>query len=308
MPKVSVIMPIYNKESRIKSSIESVLNQTYSEFELILINDGSTDASGEIAIEYYNKDPRIRYYSQSNQGVSRTRNYGIDIAKGEYISFIDSDDEWDKFFLERMLSEIDDSNVCYCGHYFFINGRKSSARINFIEGDILEEYLFNKCTPNTNSWLIKKSFLNEYNIRFSPNIDWGEDMIFFSKVIMHEKNIKCVKEYLSEYHFSEANSLSENNLDKIQKDINWMSEISTYINRYETDLNRKAIAIKAIRSYRLPGAIIYRLYSNLNIVDGHIIKRKLKELQEYLKEMNFSNGLRSIKLYYIYLKLRLKLR
>lgn len=307
MPKVSVIMPIYNKESRIKASIESVLKQTYRDFELILINDGSTDDSEKIAMEYYKKDSRIKYYSQVNQGVSVTRNNGIDIAKGEYISFIDADDEWDRYFIEKMLQEVSGNNVCYCGHYYVVNGKKTRAKINFYEGDILEKYLYNKCTPNTNSWLIKKSYLDKYNIRFSPNIDWGEDMIFFSKVIMHEKNIKCVKEYLSEYHLNEANSLSENNLDKIQKDINWMSEISTYINRYETDLNRKAKAIKAIRSYRLPGAIIYRLYSNLNIVDSHIIKRKLKELQEYLKEMNFSNGIRSIKLYYFYFRLKLRL-
>ncbi len=307
MPKVSVIMPIYNKESRIKSSIESVLNQTYRDFELILINDGSTDASGEIAIEYYNKDPRIRYYSQSNQGVSRTRNYGIDIAKGEYISFIDSDDEWDRYFLEKMLQEVSGNNVCYCGHYYFINGKKTRAKINFYEGDILEKYLYNKCTPNTNSWLIKKSYLDKYNIRFSPNIDWGEDMIFFIKVIIHDKNIRCVKDYLTEYHMNNVNCLSENNLDKIEKDIYWMKKISNYIVENEADINRKEKAIKAIRSYRLPGAIIYRLYSNLNIVDSHIIKRKLKELQEYLKEMNFSNGIRSIKLYYFYFRLKLGL-
>jgi len=125
MPKVSVIMPIYNKESRIKASIESVLKQTYRDFELILINDGSTDDSEKIAMEYYKKDSRIKYYSQVNQGVSVTRNNGIDIAKGEYISFIDADDEWDRYFLEKILQEVSGNNVCYCGHYYFINGKKN---------------------------------------------------------------------------------------------------------------------------------------------------------------------------------------
>ena len=89
---ISVIIPLYNKEKSISSTIESVLSQTYKDFELIIINDGSTDKSEEIIRKYLN-DSRIKYYYKTNSGVSSTRNYGINIAKGEWILFLDADDE-----------------------------------------------------------------------------------------------------------------------------------------------------------------------------------------------------------------------
>lgn len=92
-PKISVIVPIYNAAPYVAKCIEGILSQTYRNIEVILIDDGSTDRSAEICQAFAQKDLRIRFISQENQGVSATRNNGIALAEGEFIAFIDSDDE-----------------------------------------------------------------------------------------------------------------------------------------------------------------------------------------------------------------------
>lgn len=104
MPFFSVIIPLYNKENYIQNTLKSVLDQNFSDFEIIIINDGSTDSSEEIVLQF--KDDRIKYYSKGNQGVSVARNLGISLAKSNYITFIDADDYWYPNFLETMYHNI----------------------------------------------------------------------------------------------------------------------------------------------------------------------------------------------------------
>ena len=92
MPKISVIVPVYKAEKYVGECIESILSQTYTDFELLLVDDGSPDKSGEICDYYAGKDPRIIVYHKENGGVSSARNYGIEHAVGEWICFVDSDD------------------------------------------------------------------------------------------------------------------------------------------------------------------------------------------------------------------------
>ena len=103
--KISVVIPLYNKEKHIAHTIETVLNQTYRDFELVVINDGSTDKSAEI-VSLIN-DERVRLISKDNEGETATRNYGVKRAEGEYVAFIDADDEWMPHFLEEINSLID---------------------------------------------------------------------------------------------------------------------------------------------------------------------------------------------------------
>lgn len=100
MPLISVIIPLYNKENFIENTLKSVLSQTFSDFEILVINDGSTDKSEEKVLGF--KEAKIRYFSKTNEGVSATRNFGIENAQGEYIAFIDADDIWENDFLENM--------------------------------------------------------------------------------------------------------------------------------------------------------------------------------------------------------------
>lgn len=101
-PLISVIVPVYNVEQYLRQCLDSILNQTYPEIEVLLINDGSTDASDEICREYAERDNRIRYFVKENGGLSDARNYALDRAEGEYVTFVDSDD----FLMEQALEKL----------------------------------------------------------------------------------------------------------------------------------------------------------------------------------------------------------
>ena len=121
---ISVIIPTYNRADRIEKSIKSVLNQTYRDIELLVIDDGSTDNTSEVVGNI--KDDRLFYYKQENQGACAARNYGLKIAKGEYIAFQDSDDIWYKDKLEKQYRFIEETkaDLVYCGMNRIVEGKQ----------------------------------------------------------------------------------------------------------------------------------------------------------------------------------------
>ncbi len=132
MSKVSIIVPIYNTEKYLKKCLDSIVRQTHQNLEIILVDDGSTDNSSEIANSYAKIDKRIKVIHQENQGQSTARNTGLSKATGEYISFIDSDDEIAKNFIEELLSAYsDNTSLSVCGmHYKRV--RKKTAEDVYI--------------------------------------------------------------------------------------------------------------------------------------------------------------------------------
>lgn len=133
MSKISVIVPVYNTEKYLSRCIESILVQTYTDFELILINDGSPDNCAQIIEEYAQKDSRIITIHQHNQGLSAARNAGIDIAKGKYITFIDSDDYVYSEYLEQLVSvaERNNADISICGTVRFSDIINPMIKNNF---------------------------------------------------------------------------------------------------------------------------------------------------------------------------------
>ena len=105
---ISIIVPIYNVEKYLRQCLDSIMNQTYQNFECLLINDGSPDNSANICREYVDKDSRFKYFEKENGGVSSARNLGIEYSKGEYITFIDSDDWVDSDYLELLYMKINE--------------------------------------------------------------------------------------------------------------------------------------------------------------------------------------------------------
>lgn len=145
MKKVSVIIPVYNVAPYLRKCLDSVIGQTYENLEIILINDGTKDASLSICEEYKNKDSRIRLYSQKNQGLSAARNLGIDHATGEYITFVDSDDWLELEFVETLVTELErtDSDIAV-GNFNKFEMEKSLFHIYALEKD----YYVKTYTPN----------------------------------------------------------------------------------------------------------------------------------------------------------------
>lgn len=130
-PTISVIVPIYNVAPYLEECLESIAAQTYEDFEAILVDDGSTDTSGNIAREFACRDHRFTVLSQSNKGLSAARNAGLDNARGQYVAFVDSDDSCDKALLEQLFSAIEQTGapMACCGYREYVD---SIDGINFI--------------------------------------------------------------------------------------------------------------------------------------------------------------------------------
>ena len=208
MPKVSVIVPIYNSEKYIDRCVRSIVNQTFEDIEILLINDGSTDNSINRLYELQKMDSRIRVIDKENSGVSDTRNLGVAKAKGKYVQFIDSDDYIDSEMIKNTLEEIERENadIIVTGLFLDIESRgELSSTVQSFEDEICidkkqigEGVLKRLNGTYINSpinKLYKKSIIEQNNIIMDKNISLGEDLLFniqyFSyctKVIFKQKS------------------------------------------------------------------------------------------------------------------------
>lgn len=203
---ISVIIPIYNAEKYLKSCIESVLNQTYDDFELILINDGSTDSSDLICNEYAKKDKRIKYLTKQNTGVGDTRNLGIKEAKGKWICFIDADDEVSINYLEAFNPDTSEADLILTGIEFVdINQNKILKTQSFEDLCINMREL---CTKIQKIFLVgfpigkaykKKIFIENENIKFPTDISFHEDHVFILDVLLAINSFETKTEVTYKY-------------------------------------------------------------------------------------------------------------
>lgn len=171
-PLVSVIVPVYNAEKYIDRCIKSILNQTYSSYEIILVNDGSSDRSLFLLKQYEKDYKNIKVFTQKNQGPGMARNLGIKKSKGAYITFVDSDDYIEDAYLKDLISEIDDCDISLCGY------KRLDQNLNFIDqkkpcGKPIDLFKF----VSTCCKLYKRELLVDNQILF-PNERIGEDIYF----------------------------------------------------------------------------------------------------------------------------------
>lgn len=184
---VSVIIPVYNAEIYLDKCIESVLDQSYTNLEVILINDGSTDSSEDICLRFSNIDNRVIYIKQHNAGPSSARNNGINIAKGEFIQFIDADDYLTPNSVEVMVNAMEDSDFVIASYYnLFENAVEEKVTISpkvvgkYFKDDLLPrwgELVVEEMFHYTWNKLYKNKFIKD-RIKFDENIKISEDMIF----------------------------------------------------------------------------------------------------------------------------------
>ncbi|WP_448162914.1 glycosyltransferase [Bacillus mobilis] len=308
-PLVSVIIPLYNAEKYIEQTIESILKQTYNKIELIIVDDESTDNSSYIVKRIQKNYPnKIKYIYQKNQGVSVARNTGIENANGDYIAFLDSDDLWYPTKIEKQIESmyLNKMDACYCGYNYFYE--ETSKRIqNFTEfqkGDIAISYLTRKVIAQTSTWIFKKSIVIDYNIRFQPGCNWGEDLEFLFKLIS-VTNVCYVDEYLTDYRV-----LSDGNLTSKYKDYNLKTNIElgvcqrikewTQINHTNLITTDQKKLDTIIVTHLFPFTIIHSAYTYLTSVN-HIEKDVLiqikSDLKRYCQKIYLRNGVDSLKLY-----------
>lgn len=198
---ISVIIPLYNKKNSIKSTIESVLAQSYSDFELIVVDDGSTDGSADVVKCF--DDKRIRLISKENGGVSSARNEGIREAKSEFISFLDADDLWDKNYLENVNQLIHDfPNAGIWGvNYGFETADGNHIKLNDLPMDF-RGYLLNPWHSGQVYWTSSSSSSSKTALNaiggFDERLVYGEDIDVWFRLILEYGGVfynKCLAYY-----------------------------------------------------------------------------------------------------------------
>lgn len=209
---VSIIVPVYNASKYLYRCLESILNQTFRDFELILINDGSTDNSLEILREYEAKDSRIVVIDKPNEGVSAARNLGIEIAKGEYIMFCDSDDYVADNWCETLVirSQTNPDYLC-CSEYYRIEGHQSISKTN---NNYKEDISVCQCFINglfSGLWnkIFRTSVIKENGITFTVGFPNGEDVEFICKYLKYCKGLKYLAVPTYFYCESETSALKK---------------------------------------------------------------------------------------------------
>ena len=245
--KVSVIIPVYNAAQYLERCLDSVINQTLKDIEIICINDCSTDNSLEILEEYASKDNRIKIIDfKENKGVAAARNAGINEAQGEYIGFVDPDDYIDSDFYAQLYKKAyetkadivkgNDINVVYC------DGTKKMLPQN----ESIKEHKINFWVQFTTA-IFKKDFLIKNNIEFPEEMNVCEDIVFVTKSAILTNLIEIVPN-ANYYYIRRDDSLDSNqyNSQKIDSVINYVRTITNFIKEYDISLNDKQILLGRI--------------------------------------------------------------
>ncbi|MCL2391775.1 MAG: glycosyltransferase [Oscillospiraceae bacterium] len=232
MDKISIIIPVYNVEPFISKCLDSIAIQTFTDFEALLINDGSTDKSGEICEAYSMKDSRIKVFHKKNGGVSSAKNLGLKYATGQYIGFVDSDDFVAPDMYEMLYKAINKENVQIgIANYYKANDTQSVAMTNSLkipDGIIstrnMLRYQFQRdhymgfCGYLWNKLFLSEAIKNS-DLRFDESINYGEDVLFLAKLVIENK---CTGTYIDKpvYHYYQrVGSISKSASLEVQQDI-----------------------------------------------------------------------------------------
>ena len=209
-PKISIIVPVYNVEKYIRRCLDSIAVQTFTDWECICVDDGTPDASGKICNEYAQKDSRFVVIHKENGGVSSARNVGLDVAKGEYVTFCDSDDYVERNWLSSLYEQaiFTNSDIVNCD--LIRKSTKSDYTQHQVPGLTGKETVKKLMTGDFDGYLwiklIKRSLIEDNFVRFSENFDLWEDIPFSIKLYYHSKKNSYLPKSLYNYWVENENS------------------------------------------------------------------------------------------------------
>lgn len=219
-PLVSVIVPVYNCEKYFFNCMESILNQTYRNLEIILVDDGSSDQSGELCDQIRERDSRIHVFHQKNQGVSCARNSGLDNSTGDCILFVDSDDWLDQEMIEKMVARFLETDcdlvICDCMKEWGTHSELYTHRIRqgyFSREDMIREYYSELLISSSveypltisNSLILYRSTGKRKQLRYLPGVRYSEDWLFGAQLMLYSDSFYYMKGQAL-YHYNLQNS------------------------------------------------------------------------------------------------------
>lgn len=295
MPLISIIIPVYKVEQYLRLCLNSIENQTFTDWECILVDDGSPDNSGKICDEYVKKDKRFRVFHQPNSGVSAARNKGLEEARGEYVNFIDSDDWVDIYFLEKIIKFANDYEIVFWGNYNCYEDGNMVAHIpheatchdrNKMEQEIYhlklnhERYEYFGYTWNK---LFRLSIIKAHAIRFINGLSIREDELFTMEYCQNITSLKIIPEALYNYRFCMGLSIVKKSSDAY---LHYVNQLNIMAYKWQTSQLKKLDLFRY--SLHLFGASCL----NKNVVKRFIwaIKAYRMKKKYYINDFEFVNA------------------
>ena len=272
-PKISIIAPVYNVEKYLERFIYSIITQSYTNLELILIDDGSTDDSGAICDKFEMKDERIKVFHQSNKGVSSARNLGLDNCLGDYVSFVDTDDWLESDMYDCLINSIseNDCDLAVCDVYNVDENTDSKVKTNnwndapkLLSQKDVYGVIFAKSSTLWNK-LFKREIVSK--CRFDEKLTYGEDMIFLLDTIQYINKATAIKDAKYNYVTNRIGNVVSSKLDK--RSIEFIKNTVTIYNRLEP------IGFSNIG--------ISKIYYSVTYVLNKIIVQKPEKPESYLR-------------------------
>lgn len=257
-PIISIIVPVYNTEPFLHQCLDSILSQSFADWELILINDGSKDRSPEICKEYAARDSRVRYLSKSNSGVSDTRNIGLEEAKGTYVTFVDSDDYLEEDFLKTLFNASQETDIEIVGGGLTLQypdgktekNQLTQSQIEYMSGKDALCFACDMKRPIVGfvaGRLISRQVIESNHIRFDKNITMNEDSLFNYQCYIICKKVAVIEacNYIYRIHCDSSTEKAQVNPEHYKtkltayKQIREIAEKEMPQTRFEKNVNRE---------------------------------------------------------------------
>ena len=276
--KVSIVIPVYNVEKYIRQCLESVINQTLKDIEIIIVNDGTKDNSMKI-VEEYLSDKRIKIINKENGGLSSARNTGMREAQGKYICFIDSDDFIDSSMMEELYNKIEKTNsdvvesgiLLYDNKTHKVEERKNKKYNSTEKGS----YLWGKYTTEVCNKIYKREFLLKNNIFFEEGMI-HEDDLFTIRILFSTNKIEKIEKSFYYYRINREESIMTN--VNLEKRLQALQRIAEKIKEYQEIMQTDIFSFLMLKILE-----IYYLIEIYEINKENIKKEKIKELEESIK-------------------------
>ena len=291
MPYLSVIVPVYNVEDHLHKCVDSIINQTFQDFEIILVNDGSTDSSPQICEDYLKKDARIKVIHQQNEGVSVARNTGIELAEGDYITFVDSDDWLDAEMYEKMcdITRLEKTNeVVMCDFKTVKGNLKEEVTSELRPGYFSKQQIINEIYPTlvvtedfgripiVSVWscLFKRSLLVDNRLNFDAVLKYSEDYLFMANVMIKAHSYY----YLKGHYYYNYLQYQESRSKKFQ--VAWWQNL-LYLN------DELAKLLKDNRDFDFTRQIKLQLLHSVLFILNSISKNQTLDIKTKIREIAF---------------------
>lgn len=320
MPKISVILPVYNVEQYIAKSIHSVLNQSYIDFELIVVIDGSKDNSEVIAREFEKTDLRVKVYTKPNGGLSDARNYGLNMATGEFIYFLDSDDWIEPNLLEDNIKMLEDKNLDFIVFGFYQDNVDSNEQLieniphipennEWINSEPIyfTPYMLNILGYAWNK-IYRKGYLDKHQIKFTIGVSLVEDILFNAKVYQYADRIvfnpKPYVHYIQRPVVTLTKQFHEQSFEWVKLK---HKALQDFLDAWSFDNTQEILASNLIGGLRYCVLNLFRYKNQFNF------RQKVSYIDKMLNDIDVINYLqfyipesRNDKIYYQLIKMRAK--